>query len=195
VHQLRLPCKLAAIPLLSIGGTYSGRTKGSVRVCLHSEFEESNSYILKAFILPRLTFKIPSFEMATVSWTHLNNLQIADPNFCKPGPIHIIIGADSYGQVIRPELIKGDPSSPIAQLTLFGWVMSGPAALDTHDEIENVYHCTVDRDLRDLLTCFWKQDDLPKSTVPSLSPDEAKCEEYFRSTVSRNQSGRYIVRL
>jgi len=195
VHRLKLPRKSAAIPLLGIGGTFSGRTKGSVHVSLHSEFEASDFLILQAFILSRLTFKVPSFKVATVSWTHLNNLQIADPNFCKPGPIHIIIGADSYGQVIRPELIRGDPLSPIAQLTLFGWVVSGPAAFDTHDEVENVFHCAVDRDLQDLLTCFWKQDDLPKSTVISLSPDETECEEYFRSTVSRNQSGRYIVRL
>jgi len=195
VHQLKLPRKSAAIPLLGIGGTFSGRTRGSVHVSLHSEFEASDAYTLQAFILPRLTFKIPSFEVATVSWTHLNNLQIADPNFCKPGSIHIIIGADSYGQIIRPGLIKGDPSSPVAQLTLFGWVVSGPAALNTRDKVDHVYHCAVDRDLQNLLTYFWKQDDLPTTTANSLSPDEAECEEHFRSTVSRDRSGRYIVRL
>jgi len=35
------------------------------------------------------------------------------PNFDKSGPIHIIIGVDAYGQIIKFDLIKGDLSSPI----------------------------------------------------------------------------------
>ncbi|XP_018370072.1 PREDICTED: uncharacterized protein LOC108765723 [Trachymyrmex cornetzi] len=156
-HSLRR--KTAIILLLGIGGTHSGRTRGVVYMKLYSTFNDFDSFVLQAFILPRLTFEIPSFEVTRDSWAHLSNLQLADPQFNKPGPIHIIIGADAYGQIIKPEIIKGDSSSPVTQLTLFGWAVSDPFGPVT------------------------------------LNPDDADCEEHFRSTFSWDQTGRYIVRL
>ncbi|XP_018406689.1 PREDICTED: uncharacterized protein LOC108782813, partial [Cyphomyrmex costatus] len=193
VHRLRLTRKAASIPLLGIGGTYSGRTKGFVDIVLHSLLDTADSYALQAFILPRLTFEIPSSSVTSTSWTHLKDLPLADPHFSKPGLIHIIIGADHYGQIIKPELRKGEPSSPIAQLTLFGWIVYGPVAPGISER--GSYHCHVDRDLQNLLTCFWKQEDIPKTVEKFLNSDEADCEAHFRSTVSRDSSGRYIVRL
>lgn len=124
VNLLELPRSHAAIPLLGIGGTYSGRTRGSVLLTIHSKIDNSVSYMLEAFVLQRLTFQLPSFEVAKESWAHLTYLELADPHFGKPGPIHVIIGADSYGQIIKPELLRSDSSSLIAQSTLFGWVIS-----------------------------------------------------------------------
>ncbi|XP_018403332.1 PREDICTED: uncharacterized protein LOC108780195 [Cyphomyrmex costatus] len=195
VKFLRLPRKSATIPLLGIGGTYSGRTKGSVYIELHSSINDSDSYTLHAYILPRLTFQIPSYEVNSDSWSHLNNLQFADPNFGKPGPIHVIIGADCYGQIIKLGIIKNDSSSLIAQLTLFGWVVSGPVAVNSHDNESRIYHCSIDRDLQDLLTYFWKQEEVSNTITEPLSPADADCEQYFLSSHSRDQSGRYIVRL
>lgn len=183
------------IPLIGIGGTDSGRTRGLVYLDLHSSIDISKSCVLPAYILPRLTFQLPSFEVASDSWGHLRNLQLADPTFNIPGPINIIIGADSYGQIIKPELIKSDPASPIAQLTLFGWAVSGPATPAVPDRERGSYHCHIDRELQDLLTLFWRQEEISNSTAKSLSPENADCEEHFRSTVSRDQSGRYVVRL
>ncbi|XP_018405479.1 PREDICTED: uncharacterized protein LOC108781862 [Cyphomyrmex costatus] len=100
-----------------------------------------------------------------------------------------------YGQIIRPELIRGNSSSLIAQSTLFGWVISGPVASTSHGHNGRNYHCMIDRDLQDLLTCFWKQEEIPTSNANVLNPDEAHCEEHFLSTFSRDNSGRYIVRL
>jgi hypothetical protein len=52
--------------------------------------------------------------------------------FEDPQSVHIntidvktIIGADVYGSVILPGLMKGPTSTPIAQSTIFGWVISG----------------------------------------------------------------------
>lgn len=66
VRRLRLTRKSATIPLLGIGGTYSGRTKGSVFITLHSIFDNSESHALLAYILPRLTFKILFFEVTQI---------------------------------------------------------------------------------------------------------------------------------
>ena len=81
--------------------------------------------------------------MADESWIHLKYLPLADPNFGKPGSIHIIVSADSYGQIIKPELIKGDLMSPIAQLILFGWALTGPVA-STLVNKDSICHYTVE---------------------------------------------------
>ncbi|KYN50120.1 hypothetical protein ALC62_00148 [Cyphomyrmex costatus] len=181
VQRLRLVRKAATIPLLGIGGTCSGRTKGSVDIVLHSLLDVNDSYSLQAYILPRLTCEIPSFIVIDTSWTHLNDLPLADINFGKPGPIHIIIGADHYGQIIKPELRKGRSFSPIEQLTLFGWAISGPVSHGIREIQGGSYHCHVDHDLQNLLTNFWKQEDIPKTVEKSLSSDEADRETQFCS--------------
>ncbi|XP_018371802.1 PREDICTED: uncharacterized protein LOC108766796 [Trachymyrmex cornetzi] len=185
----------ATIPLLGIGGTRSGRTRGSVDIVLHSLLDVNDAIALQAFVLPRLTFEIPSFNLVNILWTHLEDLPLADPNFGKPGPIHIIIGADHYGQIIKPGIKKGEASSPIAQLTLFGWVVSGPVTSGFSESERGIYHCHIDHDLQNLLTCFWKQEEIPNIVKKSLSSEEEECEAQFRSTFSRDSDGRYIVRL
>ncbi|XP_018377651.1 PREDICTED: uncharacterized protein LOC108770514 [Trachymyrmex cornetzi] len=195
VNLLKLPRSHAAIPLLGIGGTDSGRTGGSVFVILHSKIDNSVAYKLHAFVLHRLTFQLPSFVVANEAWAHFFYLELADPNFGKPGPIHVIIGADSYGQILKAELLKSNSSPLIAQSTLFGWVISGPVTSNTDDHNGRVYHCTIDRDLQDLLARFWKQEEIPESNAKGLSNEEDNCEKHFLSTFSRDQSGRYMVRL
>ncbi|XP_018375979.1 PREDICTED: uncharacterized protein LOC108769463, partial [Trachymyrmex cornetzi] len=138
---------------------------------------------------------LPFFVVANEAWAHFSYLELADPNFGKPGPIHVIIGADSYGQILKPELLKSNSSPLIAQSTLFGWVISGPVTSNTDDHNGRVYHCTIDRDLQDLLARFWKQEEIPESNAKGLSNEEDNCEKHFLSTFSRDQSGRYMVRL
>lgn len=60
-----------------------------------------------------------------LSFGLITGLQLADPDFAYPGSIHIIIGSDNYGSMILLGLIKDEPLSPIAQRTIFGWVLSG----------------------------------------------------------------------
>jgi len=181
------------IPLAGISGAYTERTKGSVSLEFHSTVDNSASCVLQLLILLQLIFKIPSFDLLRASKAHLRNLQLADPNFGKTETIQVIIGADSYDQIIKLELIKSD-SSPIAQL-IFGWMISGPIALDIHSLHCGIYHYQIDYNLQDLLTHFWELEETPKSNSVTLSSDDANCERQFSSTCSRDQIGQYIVRL
>ncbi|XP_036148457.1 uncharacterized protein LOC118647518 [Monomorium pharaonis] len=172
-------CTKASIPLLGIGGTPSGRTRGRVTVPLSSIHDSSITYDLHAYILPRVTFQLPTFEIPTSEWMHLQGIQLADPDFGRPNSIQIILGADAYGHIIKPDLIQGDPSSPIARSTIF---------------VES-YHCSIDHQLHQLLKKFWEQEELPPTKSTSLSPEEAECEAFFCSTHRCDENGRYVVRL
>lgn len=195
IKRLRIRRKQASIPLLGIGGVYSGKTRGIVTLKLQSKHDSSSTCIISAYILTKLTVQLPSVQTIQTHWPHLQGLQLADPDFLRPGSIDIIIGADFYGTIIKPELIKDCSFSPIAQLSIFGWIISGPTS--STDDILSVqgYHCTKDVDLHDLISRFWKQEEIPQLSKTSFSPDEVTCEEHFLNTHSRDSSGRYIVRL
>ncbi|XP_011859538.1 PREDICTED: uncharacterized protein LOC105557023 [Vollenhovia emeryi] len=94
--------------------------------------------------------------------------------------------------------IRGSADEPIAQLTIFGWIVFGSCALSRrqgHCETEGVsclqssIRSPEDSDLR----AFWELEEIPEIKV--LSEEETQCELYFVSTHSRRSDGRYIVRL
>jgi len=182
----------SAIPLTGIGAQRSNTTKGLAhfKVRSHYNFEIT----ISAHILPKLTASLPSTNFQQNSWPHLEGLTLADNQYKSPGSIDIILGADVYHHIIEG-LIKGDENSPIAQLTKFGWIISGPVSNQSSRNELHGYHITVDRELHDLLQKFWQIDEISAApSSSSLSNEEQECE-HFKSTHSRDEQGRYIVRL
>ena len=55
-------------------------------------------------------------------------LQLADPNFNISGRVALVIGPE-----VAPQILKGriysNPGLPLAQYTIFGWVISGQSPL------------------------------------------------------------------
>ncbi|XP_071579486.1 uncharacterized protein [Temnothorax nylanderi] len=88
---------------------------------------------------------------------------------------------------------RQDPLMPIAQLSIFGWLVLGP--VDTSSSASAaVHHASIqEREdaLDELLAKFWTQEEVPASNNHELTPDEQRCEEYYKSTVSRDSTGRY----
>ncbi|XP_062558150.1 uncharacterized protein LOC134223028 [Armigeres subalbatus] len=76
--------------------------------------------------------------------------------------------------------------------SVFGWVLSGRT---TQSRQEAPVHCNVATvaDLHNYMEKFWKVEENPTAT--NYSPDETACETFFQRTVTRDSSGRYIVRL
>ncbi|XP_075158042.1 uncharacterized protein LOC142231312 [Haematobia irritans] len=56
-------------------------------------------------------------------YDHLTNL--ADPNFFKPNNVEICIANDQLSRIILPGLIQTSSTQPIAQSSIFGWIISG----------------------------------------------------------------------
>ncbi|XP_067214144.1 uncharacterized protein [Linepithema humile] len=109
-------------------------------------------------------------------WPHLENLVLADPDFMSSGPIDIILGADVYPQIIEDGIAKGEATSPIAQRTSFGWVISGPANSNTSRSSSQGCHVSVDKELQDLLQRFWKLEEVSSVTSSSMSVNEQESE-------------------
>ncbi|KMQ86362.1 gag-pol protein [Lasius niger] len=174
-----------------------GASRGVVTLRLQSRHDPSIEFSVSAFILPKVTGRIPSRQV-TASWNHLRGLQLADPEFATPGPIDIILGADVYGSLLLGDIRRESLNSPVAQHTTLGWIVSGPlnAQSSSSDSASIISCCKLqDVDLHDTLQKFWIQEDVIPSITSRLTPDEQACETHFRTTHSRDKTGRYIVRL
>lgn len=182
------------IPLRGVGNSSSGHTTGTVSFNLRSRISSSQVH-LTAHILKTITAQIPSISIPTAQWSHLKNLELADPDFRKSGKIDILIGADSFGQIIKDGLRFGNASEPIAMQTVLGWTILGTVNENSQQPYNLSHHIVSNAQLYDLLTKFWELEEVPESSNESLTVEEMECENHFQATHSRDESGRYIVRL
>ncbi|XP_011863831.1 PREDICTED: uncharacterized protein LOC105559832, partial [Vollenhovia emeryi] len=151
---------------------------------------------IQAHVLLTVTSILPSFEAEPEEWPHLKNLALADPDFLIPRPVDILIGADAYGQIIKPNIIRHSPLMPIAQLSIFGWLVLGS---DNREATRTSTHHAATQfnedALIELLTKFWNQEEVPTHDVTQLTPNEQRCEKHFNTTHFRDSPERYIDRI
>ena len=67
---------------------------------------------------------VPSTDVTVGPPEFTDNLRLADPSFGKAAPVSLIIGADVYQRILRQGTLQF-PQLPLAQNTIFGWVLSG----------------------------------------------------------------------
>ncbi|XP_024869854.1 uncharacterized protein LOC112453358 [Temnothorax curvispinosus] len=130
----------------------------------------------------------------TELWPHLHDLKLADPEPSSRHPIHVLIGADLYGSLLLNDVRQGPFGTPTAQLTVLGWIVSGPTGNASSDtESASVLNCVTCEETNSLLQQFWADKSIPAQTF--LTEEDERCERHFVETHSRNSQGRYIVRL
>ncbi|KMQ86784.1 gag-pol protein, partial [Lasius niger] len=192
-QRLRLPRNSAAITVFGVGGTQTGTSNGRVSLRVLPRVAGSPMTI-SALILPRLTVYTGATAVRREPWKHLHGLELADPDFQATDPVDILLGADVYAAILDSGVIKGGPREPIAQRTSLGWILSGAIEESTDRTAAHSHSCVVDETLVDLVRRLWEQEEVPRNSPPRTS-DELECEELFARTHSRDETGRYVVRL
>ena len=193
---LRLRRRSVRVPISGVGNEHRFVCKSEVTFTIAPHFESSFTCIVTALVIPRITSYNPLLDRSK-DWTHLHNLNLADPRFNQADKIDILLGAQVHANIIEQGLRKGDSAdAPIAMQTLLGWVISGATAPSPHNGravfTANIHVDNVD--LNDLLRRFWEIEESPHRNQ-FFTEDEVLCEEYYRNTVRRNSEGRYVVRL
>lgn len=131
-QSLLLPRETSKICVRGLGSSTVGCTNGKVSLKLSSLYDPKSSLDISAHVLPQISDILPSQHISVGdSWSHLMQIPLADPAFNKPNPIDILIGSDIFGDLIQDGLIKGQKGAPVAQKTMFGWVLSGPTSSST----------------------------------------------------------------
>ncbi|XP_066588158.1 uncharacterized protein [Prorops nasuta] len=146
-------------------------SRGSVRITiksLHNDYKLD----LTCLILPRITGPVPSINFPRELVKIPANIKLADPNFHISRPVDLLIGSIktlsllSIGQI---NLMKNGYNLRL-QKTQIGWVIAGGMLESTESEKE-------------------------VSTVRQLSKEENDCELHFKNIFTRDDTGRYVVRL
>lgn len=191
-RRIRMPVAISAV-----GGVQIGQVRQALAVTVSPSQRAAPSFPTTALILPSLTSYAPKCASSLSDLSHFAHLSWADPDPTSSETIHMILGADLYGDLVLNGIRKGRSGQPFAQNTIFGWVISGPivaTASARHVPVHlTVHHCTPLLNLEVALCKFWEVEELPSSRT--LTPQEEQCEEHFGTTHSRDSIGRYVVRL
>ncbi|KAM8719033.1 hypothetical protein ACLKA7_011696 [Drosophila subpalustris] len=162
----------ARISVLGLAANSAGVTRGRAHFKLRSR--NSNQVVeLASFILASLTSSLPAQAIDTSSstWKQICSLPLADPTFCTPGSIDVIVGSDQLWS-----LYTGERKS-------FGSYI-------TRDE-NLIPAVTHHADLDTLVRSFMEMDSIQPSKTLLDASDPT--ERHFASTHTRSKDGAYIV--
>lgn len=191
-QRLHLKRQRASATVKGIGDGHT-MVKGQVALTLNAHFQSKLNLPINAFILRSLTQHVPSSFVHTHSWEHVAELTLADPEFFKPSVIDLVLGADVYSRILLDGVRHGLPSTPVAQKTKLGWILSGPTHGTPINPNQNIVSLISYIELDHQLMKFWELEEVPAER--SLTADELKCEQLFEKTFKRDDLGRCMVKL
>lgn len=143
----RLQLKRQKEPL-SLSGVGKKSTLATHTAVIHVSLSgiSRSSFSTKAVILPSLTNYVPCRVSQSTPWKYVADLRLADPKPFSTDPIDIIIGANLYGRISKNGVRKGKAYEPVAQNTVFGWILSRPvSSLPTETTILSFHGVTSDQ--------------------------------------------------
>lgn len=191
IQRLQLKPTPTSAKIFGIGQTYSGTSTKAVSLSFQSTLDAAVKIESDFLTIQQITGALPPTSYNHTRWPHLQNLHLADPSYYKSGPIDLLLSAEIYGRILLPGIQRGNVNEPIAQNTTIGWILLGGSSNPTTNTNLSL-HSLVDIDSR--LRSFWESEEV--STNSKLfSSEDAESDSQYRATHSRDQNGRFVVRL
>ncbi|XP_049886914.1 uncharacterized protein LOC126381473 [Pectinophora gossypiella] len=190
--------KKLQLRLEHVEGHVIGVDQMSARINHASKFQissKANDFTCPctAYMVKQVTDILPAQKINHESWSHLQNLVLADPTYHKPGSIDMLLGVNIYTEILMSGVLRGEPGSPIAQQTQLGWIISGGASKQNNPHGIVTMHLSVALDT--MLQKFWEDESLPSEEHYTLTDLETRAEKIYEKTVERDTDGRYVVAL
>ncbi len=110
-------------------GALASKSRWRTEIRLYSKI--NNQHIdVELFAVPKITNDINRLNYHKPNhWKHIEGLQLADPFYYEGGNIDILIGADTAPYILKPSIKRADRNAPVAQDTIFGWVLCGNVSI------------------------------------------------------------------
>nr|XP_041630444.1 uncharacterized protein LOC121501913 [Drosophila kikkawai]XP_041630467.1 uncharacterized protein LOC121501916 [Drosophila kikkawai] len=143
----------ARISILGLAANSAGVTRGRAHIKLRSRHSDQTVELV-SFILNSLTSSLPAQAIDTSSstWKQICELPLADPTFCTPGSIDVIVGSDQLWSLYTGEQKCFGNDAPIALNTVFGWIIAGSYnACDDHLTSAVTHHADLDTMVRSFM--------------------------------------------
>ena len=101
-QNLRLPKTSQDIKISGIAGiSHHSPLHSVVNFDISPLHTKSDKINVSAVIIPRVTSDLPQQPVHHKStWSHLHKLNLADPDFGRPGRIDILLGVDVYANIM-----------------------------------------------------------------------------------------------
>lgn len=149
---------------------------------------------LSCIVLPKITQNLPTVLIDKASLDLPPNIRLADPQFHVPGNIDLLIGAESFWDLISVGQIRLGKQSPILQKSLLGWLVSRPIGGSKSKKIKQTScNLSIMQELSNTMNRFWEIEGYPVAN--DLNPEEEYCEKHFKETHTRQSDGRFVVKL
>ncbi|XP_051165296.1 uncharacterized protein LOC127284057 [Leptopilina boulardi] len=120
--------------LKGIGDSSLGSSNHKADLIVKSPKDPDFELPVQALVLKSLVNLTLRHKQDHRSWSHLRDLDLADPNYFRPDDVHCVIGIDLLGHILLPGLKKGPFNSPTALRTVFGWIFFGHSNPSTNHE-------------------------------------------------------------
>lgn len=191
LHQPETP-----ISVHGFGGGVN-RVQGVTELQFSSRFDLNEVFRIQPLVVNNITNSLPTSSIDMSVMSYLASVPLADDTFQVPGEVELLIGAQLFARLLLPGRVHGPPGTPDAIQTRLGFIIMGEApALTTHKSSRTDTYCTfVDSQMREEVSKFWQLEEVPSSTSARLSRDEQECESIYKSSTSRDSTGRYTVAL
>lgn len=172
-------------------GVTSRPIKGKSNLTIMSRFDDSIKYPIDVLLIEKITDQLPTSTVDTKLLDHLENLNLADPEYYKPSQVDGILGVDVFVHILQSGRIIGVPQTPSAIQTRLGYLICGNAPVLDENLNNSLAFCTF-TSIEPLIKNLWELDD---AISASNSVEDEVCETIFISTYSRDSTGRYSVAL
>ncbi|GFX82743.1 uncharacterized protein TNCV_1194181 [Trichonephila clavipes] len=160
---------------------------GCVKVAISNQ-NKSFERELDMLVVKKITDFIPQ-KALEINSDFSNFVELADSNFNVPGKIDLLLGANIFYELLKPERIKIKDSQLLLVNSVFGYIVTGN--LDSINETK--VHCGLirDEDLNKNLEKFWKLEEIEEPIVKNK--ERLICEEHYANTHFRTNEGKYVV--
>lgn len=115
---LGLPKSYANVPIIGVNST-----KTAVKFKIHATVKSRTTgyeFALDFLVVPRVTGALPSFKLDARGWPIPNGLKLADPKFFEPNRIDMLIGAETFFELMQAGKIRMSADLPLLQESLLG---------------------------------------------------------------------------
>ncbi|XP_039300161.1 uncharacterized protein LOC120355624 [Nilaparvata lugens] len=194
-RQLGLYIKPVYSTVTGFGGQ-SSKVQGRASFTIRSHADTTFSFAVDALVVEKILDRLPSREVDVSKLSYLKSLKLADDKFFIPGKLDGILGAEFFPDLINNYQSHQEVGSVKLVDSKLGFIVMGRAPVLNSSQNKQFNNCLLvsSPPLNDLVQRFWEVEDCPKSGN-DLTPAELDCENNFRSSVRRLESGRFVVSL
>ncbi|XP_024868764.1 uncharacterized protein LOC112452671 [Temnothorax curvispinosus] len=176
--------------VFAVNETKAATTRGLTSFIIRACGRDDTCFSIEATVLSRITSPLPNDKVDVRSWNHLKGLPLADHDYCVPGNIDILLGAESFVSVLRDGRRKGGKGEPDAFNTVFGWVLTGAVSSTVQSAPLRSVATTLES-IEKAVSNLWRLEEVSKNAP--CSEEDRRCKEIFAQTTYRDHLGRFVV--